>query len=231
MLLPQHYSNNSVSVLRVYILHIPAVLHFPTVTCQAISHFCVYCSARAPQSTADIFLWFLSCTQDQSGAVYRGVPKDGCTWPSGRVWHWYLLRAQPKHRGAAEGALIAANCLSKALSHCSSSHIASVCTYFLPWCFLDASSNQDSVFVFTVLSHMVLTYVSPKLPVPSLLWPQRCHSRAACLSAEQWMPHKMQMVQTCLSWLWWPSVAFTQGSSFPHLLHLFTQFFLVKLCF
>lgn len=68
-----------------------------------------------------------------------------------------LARAQ----GSCRGSSYCCQCLHTALSHCSSNLIASVCPSFLPWRFFEASSNQDSVFVFTFLSS---TWCSPMSP-------------------------------------------------------------------
>lgn len=65
---------------------------------QRVSHFCALCPARALAGLsifADIFVCFSPVLRTNHGAVYREVSNDGCV---GRVWHWYLLRAQPKHR-------------------------------------------------------------------------------------------------------------------------------------
>lgn len=60
----KHYCKNSLSVLHVHILHVPAVWHFPTVVCQTVSHF-VPIALQEFLGPLLIFFSFLSCTQVQ----------------------------------------------------------------------------------------------------------------------------------------------------------------------
>lgn len=77
--------------------------------------------------------------------------------------------------------------------------------FFMPWCFLGFSSlSSIYVCVYLFLFHMVLTHVSSKPPCSrsplALVLSQQPVISATCLSVEQRMPHKMQMVQKLLIW-------------------------------